>query len=188
MTRVARLVVLIVLLCPLVILPACATEIGSPDSAQRAELQGRIGRLDRVRILGPAGTTLLREPVVREDGLHMRGPWKPPRAALFVSADAPVPPRPVEFVPWSAIEHVQVHGNAARSGALTGAAIGVVAVGLTLLAGHRQVAEEWEHAGTWIMAGSALVVVGTSITGLVLGTFGEEWKTVWPPSPARGGP
>jgi hypothetical protein len=171
------------LVCAPLAMPAGA--FPAPDSAQSAALQQRIGRLDRVRIVGPAGTTLLREPVVREDGLHMRRPWKPPRAALFVSADAPAPSRPVEFVPWSAIEGVQVHGNATRSGALTGAVIGGFVVGLTLLADRRQVAEEWEQAGIWIMAGSAVVIGGTTLAGFVLGTFGEEWKTVWPPPPLR---
>jgi hypothetical protein len=162
-----------------------ATPVGAvpdPDSAQRAALQERVGHLDRVRILGPGGTTLLLKPVVREDGLHMRGLWKPPRAALFVSADAPAPPRPVEFVPWGAIERVQVHRSATRSGALTGAVIGGFVVGLTLLASRRQVSEEWKQADIWIMAGSALVIGGTTLTGLVLGTFAEEWTPVYPPS------
>jgi hypothetical protein len=167
------------LVCAL--LSTSAGAVAAPDSAQRAALQERIGRLDRVRILGPDGTTLLLEPAVREDGLHMRRPWKPSRAALFVSAAAPAPARPVEFVPWSAIERVQVHRNAARSGALTGAVIGGVVVGLSLLTYHRQVADSWEVSGSWIMAGSALVIGGTTLSGLVLGTFGEEWAPVYPP-------
>ena len=181
MARAIRLAVLVVLSCSPVVPGASAAESGAPDSTQRAALQERIGRLDRVRVLGPAGTTLLLEPVVREDGLHMRGPWKPPRAALFVSADAPVPPRPAEFVPWSAIERVQVHRSAARSGALTGAVIGGCVVGLSLLTYHRQVAGSWEEAGHWILAGSAVVIGGTTLTGLVLGTFAEEWTPVYPP-------
>ena len=185
MAHVLRLAALIVLLCSPVVPEASAQESAAPDSAQRAALQERIGRLDQVRILGPAGATLLREPVVREIGLHMRGPWKPPRAALFVSADAPVPPRPVEFVPWSAIEGVQVHRSATSSGALTGAVIGGAVVGLTLLTCHRQVSDNWEDSAGWITAGSAMVVVGTTLTGLLIGSFGEEWATVWPPPPPR---
>ena len=181
MARAIRLATLIAMLCSTVVPGASAGGSSAPDSAQRAALLERIGRLDRVRILGPDGATLLLEPAVREDGLHMRRPWKPSRAALFVSAAAPAPARPVEFVPWSAIERVQVHRNAARSGALTGAVIGGVVVGLSLLTYHRQVADSWEVSGSWIMAGSALVIGGTTLSGLVLGTFGEEWAPVYPP-------
>ena len=188
MIRAIRAATLFVLLCSPLVPRASAAEGGAPDPAQRAALQQRIGHLDRVRILGPGGTTLLLQPVVRDDGLHMRGPWKPPRAAIFVSADAPVPPRPVEFVPWSEIDRVQVHHSGARSGALTGAVIGGVVVGLCLLTYHHQVAEEWEGSGHWIMAGSGLVIGGTTLTGLVLGTFGEDWVTVLPPPPSRARP
>jgi hypothetical protein len=185
MARVVPLALLIALLCAPLAAGASAAGGSAPDSAQRAALQERIGRLDRVRILGPAGTTLLLAPVVREDGLHMRKPWKPPRAALFVSADAPVPPAPATFVPWSAIERVQVHRNAAWSGALTGAVVGGVVVGLTLLVYHRNVSENWEHSGGWIVAGSAMVLGGTTLTGLVLGSYGVEWASVYPPPRAR---
>jgi hypothetical protein len=185
LVRAIRIAALILLLCSLVAPGASAAEGGAPDSAQRAALQERIGRLDRVRVLGPAGTTLLLVPVVREDGLHMRRPWKPPRPALFVSADAPVQPRPVEFVPWSAIEHVQVHRSGAWSGALTGAVIGGFVVGLTLLTYHHQVAESWGESGGWIVAGSAVVLGGATLTGLVLGTFAEEWTPVYPPPRIR---
>ena len=181
MIHVIWLAALILLLCPPIVPGASAGESGAPDSAQRAALQERIGRLDRVRVLGPAGPTLLLEPVVREDGLHMRRPWKPPRAALFVSADAPVPPSPVTFVPWSAIERVQVHRSGAWSGTLTGAVVGGFVVGLTLLTYHRQVAESWDGSGGWIVAGSAMVLGGTTLTGLVLGSYGVEWASVYPP-------
>jgi hypothetical protein len=181
--RAIRLAVLIALSCPPVVPGASAVESSAPDSAQRAALQERIGRLDRVRILGPAGPTLLLVPVVQEDGLHMRSPWKPPRAALFVSADAPVPPPPVAFVPWSAIERVQVHRSATWSGALTGAVVGGFVVGLTLLVYHRNVSENWEQSGGWIVAGSGIVLGGTTLTGLALGSYGVEWTAVYPPPP-----
>lgn len=174
------------LVCAL--LSTSAGAVAAPDSAQRAALQERIGRLDRVRIIGPGGTTTLFEPVVREDGLHMRRPWKPPRAALFVSADTPQPPRPAEFVPWSAIETVQVHRSEARSGVLTGAVIGVCVVGLTLLTSADQVADSWETSGSWIVAGSAVVIGSTTLAGLVLGSFGEGWTPVYPPPPPRARP
>jgi hypothetical protein len=187
MSHAIRLAVLLALLCPLVVPGACAAAGGAPDSAQRAALQERIGRCGRVRILGTEGPTLLLEPVVREDGLHMRRPWKPPRAALFVSADAPTPPRPAEFVAWSTIEGVQVRRSAWRSGALTGAVLGGAVVSLSLVTYRHQVAANWEQSGRWIMAGSTMVVVGTTLTGFLLGSVGEEWRTVWPspPPPVR---
>jgi hypothetical protein len=166
---------------------ACAAAGGAPDSAERAAVEARIGRLGRVRILGPGGPTVLLHPVVREDGLHMSGTWKPPRAALFVSADAPKPARPTEFVPWSAIEGVQVGRSAARSGALGGAVLGGAIVGLSLLTYHRNVSENWEQSGGWILAAGTTVVVGTTVVGFLLGATGQEWRTVWPPPP-RGRP
>jgi hypothetical protein len=187
MIHVIRLAALVALLWAVAATEVLAQDGSAPDSAQRAALQERIGHLGRVRIQGPGGTTLLLEPVVREDGLHMRGPWKAPRPALFVAGALPAAPHPAEFVPWSAIERVEVHRNAARSGALTGAVIGGFVVGLTLLTSRRQVTDSWEQYGSWIMAGSAVLIGGTTLIGLVLGTYGEEWAPVYPPpAPAAG--
>jgi hypothetical protein len=162
-----------------------AGAVPEPDSTQRAALQARIGRLDRVRILGPAGTTLLLEPAVREDGLRMRRPWRPPRAALFFSADAPAAARPLQFVPWSAIEGVQVRRRGARSGALTGATIGGLAAGLSFLTHHHEVAESWDEYGGLIVTYGVVVIGGAALAGLVLGTLAEGWETVWPPPSPR---
>ena len=50
-----------------------------------------------------------------------------------------------------------------------------------LLTYHRQVAESWDGSGGWIVAGSAMVLGGTTLTGLVLGSYGVEWASVYPP-------
>lgn len=185
MTRAIPFAALLALLCMPVGPGTFAAAGAAPDSAQRAALEARIGHRGRVRILELQGPTVLLHPVVREDGLHTRGTWKPPRAALFVSADAPKPPRPAEFVPWSAIEGVQVGRSAARSGALGGAMLGGAIVGLSLLTYHRNVSENWEQSGGWILAAGTTVVVGTTLVGFLLGATGEEWRTVWPPPPSR---
>jgi hypothetical protein len=184
-SRALGLAALLALLCAPAV-PATAGQTATPDSAARAALQRRIGRLGSVQLVGPAGSVLLLEPVVREDGLHMREPWKPPRAALFVSADAPVPPRPVEFVPWSAIEQVQVRRSGTGTGLLAGAAFGAGLSGLLALAFHGQIASNWE-AGTAqpaLIAGSAILVGTGALTGALLGSFGGGWHTVYPePAP-----
>jgi hypothetical protein len=90
-------------------------------------------------------------------------------------------------VPWSAIEGVQVGRSAARSGALGGAVLGGAIVGLSLLTYHRNVSENWEQSGGWILAAGTTVVVGTTVVGFLLGATGQEWRTVWPPPP-RGRP
>ena len=190
MTRALRLTALLALLGPLAPPGTSAAQGVAPDSAARAALQRRIGRLGSVQLVGPAGSVVLLEPVVREDGLHMREPWKPPRAAVFVSADTPVPPRPVEFVPWSAIEQVQVRGSGARIGLLAGAAFGAGLSGLLALAFHGQIASSWESGAAQpvIIAGSAILVGTGAVAGALIGVSGGGWHTVYPepaPRPRR---
>jgi len=155
----------------------------APDSAARAALQARIRRLGDVRIVGSAGTVRLLVPEVRDDGLHMRRPWKPPRAALFVSPDVPAPPRPVEFVPWSEISEVQVRRSRPGRGALMGAAFGA-GLSLMLAAMDRdKITEAWDQAAPVVFAGGAIVVGAGAAIGALLGSVSEDWRTVYPAPP-----
>jgi len=156
-----------------------------PDSAARAALQATIGHLGSVRVVGSTGGIRLLAPVVRDDGLHMRAPWKPPRPALFVSKDTPAPERPVDFVPWSAIEQVQVRRSRAGTGFLAGAAFGAGLVGMLVAVYHRPIMDDWSAAAPIVLAGGSIVVGAGATVGLLLGSFDEGWRTVYPP-PALG--
>ena len=162
-----------------------------PDSATRAALQKRIGRLAKVRLLGPAGQeTILLKPLVRDDGLHMREPYRRPRPAVIVLGEVPAPPPPVDFVPWSAIDEVQVaRGDPAR-GALSGALFGVGVVAISLAASHRVIQRYPEDAMPLVFMGGGILVAGCTVVGAVVGSYTEGWRTVHPepPPPAKRRP
>ena len=156
-----------------------------PDSAVRAALQRQIGHLGRVQVVGPAGSTLLLKPVVREDGLHMREPWRAPRPALVVIGDVPAPPPPVDFVPWSEIAQVQVpRGDPAR-GAISGAIFGAGLSAITLVV-YNGVARRYpEEALPIVITGSAILIGAGAAVGAVIGSYTENWRTIYPAPPPK---
>lgn len=159
-----------------------------PDSATRAAVQRQIGHLGRVRIVGPAGETLLLKPVVREDGLHMREPWRRPRPALVVVGEIPAPPPPVDFVPWSGIDEVQVARGDPMRGALTGAIFGA-GLSAILLTVYNGVARRYpEEAVPIVITGGAILIGGCAAVGAVAGSYTENWRTVHPAPPAKRRP
>jgi len=183
--RIPILVFAAALLAP-ALPPPLARAADWPDSAQRAALQNRIGRLGRVQILGSRGATLLLKPVVRDDGLHMREPYRPPRQALIEIGDVPPPPPPVPFVPWSEIRAVQVPASGFASGAGMGAALGAIMAGTTLLAFRHEISRNWENYEGVILVGVPLFVgAGALAGGLVFGVFSGGWRTVYPVAPPR---
>lgn len=188
MIRMIPLAALIAILCSPVVPGASAAGSSVPDSAQRAALERRIGRLGNVQLVGPTGGTLMLKPVVREDGLHMRGPWKPPRAALFVSGDVPAPSRPVDFVPWSAIEQVQVQRSGARTGFLAGAAFGAGVAAMLALGFQHEITNNWKADRAVVFVGIPALIGTGAATGMLLGSFSGGWHTVYPAPAPRGRP
>jgi hypothetical protein len=184
--RVRALLALAVLLAAASAAPARAGAV--PDSAARVALQRRIGHLGRVRLLGPAGETLLLKPAVREDGLHMREPHRVPRPAVIVIGDIPAPPPPVDFVPWSEIDEVQVaRGDPARGlviGALLGAGVSAVLIGTY----NSSIRADTEVAMPIVATGAAILVAGGALLGALLGSYTENWRTVHPPPPEKRRP
>jgi hypothetical protein len=186
--RVLAPVSLLAALAASLLAAAPAVAGATPDSAARAALQRRIGRLGSVQLVGPAGSILLFKPVVREDGLHMREPWKPPRAALIVLGDVPAPPRPVEFVPWSAIEQVQVRRSGVGTGLLAGAAFGAGLAAILAVVYHHQITGDWETAQPVVLAGGTVLVGAGAVAGMLLGSLGGGWDTAYPAPAPRGRP
>jgi hypothetical protein len=155
-----------------------------PDSITRAALQRQIGHLGKVRLAGPAGETFLLKPVVRDDGLHMSGRWRAPRPALIVIGDVPAPPPPVDFVPWSEIDQVQVPRGDPLRGALSGAIFGA-GLSAIIITGYNGVVRRYpEDALPIVIAGSAILVGGCAAVGAVVGSYTEGWRTVYPAPPA----
>jgi hypothetical protein len=177
----ARIATMLVLLAAL---PLLARADVVPDSATRAALQRRIGRLAKVRVLGAAGETILLKPTVLEDGLRMREPYRPPRPALVVIGELPPPPPPVDFVPWSAIAEVQVaRGEPVRglvAGALFGAGLSAI-----LFFAYERVYQRYgdEAVPVALLGGSSLTVTG-AVVGATIGSFTEGWRTVYPAPPS----
>jgi hypothetical protein len=159
----------------------------APDSAARAALQEAIGGRASVQVVDPAGGTLLfPRPTVRDDGLHRRTPWKPPRAALFVSRDVPPPPRPPELVPWSAIGQVQVRRSSMGRGMLHGAVFGTLFVGMLFAIYHRPILDDWDASAPVVFSVGTTLIGGSAALGLVLGSYDEGWRTVYPAPPPGG--
>ena len=180
--------ILTVALAALLAAPGTPTVVAGavPDSTARADLQRRIGHLGRVRLLGPAGETFLLKPAVREDGLHMRERWRAPRPALIVAGEVPPPPAPVDFVPWSEIDEVQVpRGDPVRglvAGALLGAGASVVLIPACKGAIHMDVDFPIEALC------AAVLVGGGALCGAVVGSYTEGWRTVHPVPPEKRRP
>ena len=169
-----------------VTLVAPARAVPAPDSAQRAALQSRIGHLGRVQIVGASGTTLLLKPVVRDDGLHLREPYRAPRQALIEIGEVPPSPPPVPFVPWSEIGVVQAPVNGFKAGLVAGAVFAGVMAGAVLLSQHRAIAREWDQYRGLVVIGTPLFIgAGALAGGLLFGLVGEQWKTVYPVRAAR---
>jgi hypothetical protein len=188
-TASRRVLALLALAASLAAASAAPARAGAvPDSATRASLQWRIGHLGKVRLVGPAGETFLLEPVVRDDGLHMRRRWKAPRRALIVVGEVPAPPPPPAFVPWSEIDEVQVpRGDPAR-GALTGAVLGA-GVSVILLAVNNDVWRRYpQEALPLVITGSAVLIAGCAVVGAVAGSYTENWRTVHPAPPEKRRP
>jgi len=169
-------------------LPLLARAEAVPDSATRAALLRRIGHLAKVRVLGPAGETILLKPTVREDGLRMREPYHPPRPALVVIGEVPPPPPPVDFVPWSAIAEVQVARGEPLRGLASGALFGLGLSTIVLLVYHRAYSRYQEDALPIALVGGSVVVVTGAVVGATIGSFTEGWRSVYPEAPpdARG--
>ena len=182
---------LLALLAALVVPAAPARAGDAPDSAARAALQERIGHAQAARITGPQGSILLHNPAVRDDGLFMRKPWKPPRQALVVLDGAPASPPPVEFVPWSAIDEVRVARGEWLSGTVKGGLIGagvgagVVAL-LAVAVDHGSFARAVEASDVIILVGIPIVGVCTAV-GAIVGSSYVSWPTVYPPPARRPG-
>jgi hypothetical protein len=168
-----------------VTLAPSARAVPAPDSAQRAALQSRIGHLGRVQIVGERGATLLLKPVVRDDGLHMREPWHPPRQAL-IEIDATPPPAPPSFVPWSEIAAVQVPTGDFRGGATAGAVVGAFVVAVTLFSFRHDLHADWDTYAPSVWTGAPIVIgVSTLAGGLLFGLGSNDWRTVYPPPRRR---
>jgi hypothetical protein len=169
-----------------VVLSAAPARAGAvPDSATRASLQRQIGHLGRVRIGGRGGQTLLLKPVVREDGLRMREPWHNPRPAFIVIGEVPAPPPPVAFVPWSEIDEVQVPRGDPLRGSISGAIFGAGLSAIVVTVYNGVVRRYPEDAVPIVITGTAILVgVGASV-GAVVGSYTENWRTIYPALPAK---
>ncbi len=152
----------------------------APDSAQRAALEARIGRAAKVRLLAPEGPIIMLEPTVREDGIGAGKPYHPPRPALIVVGEVRAA-QPVDFVPWSRIEGVQVRTSAARGGAVLGALVGLalVGAGVRVLQASKDI--DWADGRGQVIGIGAGIVGAGALAGFALGSLGEDWKTVYPP-------
>jgi hypothetical protein len=160
--------------------------VPAPDSAQRAALQSRIGHLGRVQIVGARGATLLLKPVVRDDGLHMREPYRAPRQALIEIGELPPPPPPVPFVPWSEISVVQAPVNGFKAGLVAGAVFAGVMAGAVIFSYRHVISREWDRYDGAVMVGTPLFMgAGALAGGLLFGLVGEQWRTVYPVRAAR---
>jgi hypothetical protein len=169
-----------------VTLAAPVAAVPAPDSAQRATLQRRIGRLGRVQIVGPSGQTLLLKPVVRDDGLHMRELYRAPRQALIEIGEVPLPPPPVPFVPWSEITAIRAPARGFASGAMMGAIFATGVTAATLFAFRHELSHDWDVYEPAVWFGAPLVIgAGVLAGGLLFGLVGEEWRTVYPARTAR---
>ncbi len=176
-------VCLLAVALPLIVSLGTAKAMDVPDSAQRARLQESIGHLGSVQILGAGRATLLLKPVVRDDGLHMREPYRAPRLALVEIGDVPKPPPPPDFVPWSAIEAVQVKrsmnpGSMARGFVIGGLLGALVSMPFVQALGRADVPRA--------PAISFFAVPGAAV-GVVFGAGIQHWETVYP-APASGSP
>jgi hypothetical protein len=183
--RIRELALGAALLAAVTLAPS-ARAVPAPDSAQRAALQSRIGRLGRVQIVGPSGATLLFKPVVRDDGLHMREPYRAPRRALIEIGELPPLPPPVPFVPWSEIGVVQAPANGFSAGLGAGAVVAGVMAGAVIFSYRHVISREWYRYDGIVMVGTPLFIgAGALAGGLLFGLTGEQWKTVYPGHPAK---
>ncbi len=164
------------------VLSACgAGAAEAPDSTTRAVLGERIARREEVRILTPGGPLLLRHPAVTDSGLRAREPYRAPRPAIVVIGKVPAGPAPLEFVPWSRIDEVQV-GGAFDPGNMAGGA---------LLGGLVMLGVSWPFARTLDRAGVPQVTILTlgggmgAIFGGLFGAAVVHWRTVYPEQTSR---
>ncbi len=170
-----------VLVAGLVLAAGGAGAAEVPDSTTRAALAGRIGRLEEVRILTPGGPLLLRHPAVTDSGLRAREPYRAPRPAIVVIGKVPAGPAPLEFVPWSRIDEVQVGGTFNPSSMAGSALLG----GLAMLAISMPLAHSVETAGVPPGTVFTLGAGMGAVFGSMFGAAVVHWRTVYPERASR---
>jgi hypothetical protein len=131
---------------------------------------------DRVRVSGPVGSFVLRDPQVDSTGIRFAG-FETAQAWYADQSMSKTQPRPVPpaTIPWSEIDRVETPKRATGFGALVGGALGAaLAVGIAASGGFDQ---ETEMASV----GPALCIGGGAVTGAAFGAGMTRWHVYYPP-------
>jgi hypothetical protein len=174
MTAVPRASLPLAAMLALAAASAAAEEI--PSSWWQARMNESFASLPHVRVRGPVGSFVLREPQVDSSGVRFAGfetsrAWYEDRGAA--ASERPVPPAPI---PWNEIDRVETPVRATGFGALVGAALGTaVALGVAASGGFDQESLESDvHPALYIAGGAAV--------GAAFGSTMKRWRVYYPPS------
>lgn len=87
-----------------------------------------------------------------------------------------------DLISWDRIERVEMHGNRARSGAISGAVtLGVLGgcVGLLAIAAVSVAGSSADANASWILAGAAAGAAGGAVIGAAIGSAMSRWRLVY---------
>ena len=151
---------------------AAAEEIPSPWWQSRMNDSFK----DRVRVSGPVGSFVLRDPQVDSTGIRFAG-FESAQAWYADEAISKTQPRqvPPATIPWSEIDRVETPKRATGFGALIGGTLGAaLAVGIAASGGFDQESE-------MATLGPALCIGGGAAAGAAFGSAMTRWHVYYPP-------